>query len=78
MDTADLTPIQRAVYAAVRRILDGKAGIHPRLAHMDEVEREMRDQTLNALRDLYRMDILSANLDVNKRPMFDIKNPIQS
>lgn len=75
MGTDDLTPIQQVALEIVKEITDSKAGMIPRMAHMTEMRRVANEKILAALRELYRMRLVSVSLDINKNPMFAINDP---
>lgn len=73
-----LTPIQRIAYELVREILDAKQDrVEPCLAHIFEIRNSLNVELIEALRELCRRGVLSVNLDLNKNPMFKIKEDIQ-
>lgn len=74
-NTAGLTPIQSMVYDAVREIVEIKRGnVTPALATLPEVYNMFHVEILEALRQLYRLRLITHHFDVNKRPLFGMKD----
>lgn len=72
--TDGLTDMERLAYEAVSEITEMKRGtVIPCLAHIREVRNSMNVELTEALRELCRKGLLSVNLDVNKNPMFKIR-----
>ncbi len=71
---AELTAMQKIVYDAVTEILDMKrVEVEPCVAHINEVRNLVNIELTEALRDLCRRGLLSFSIDINKHPMFYIK-----
>lgn len=75
--TTQLTPIQQLAYEAVVEIIEVKTGqTEPCVARLSEVRNSFNAELTEALRELCRRGILGVSLDLNKNPMFRIKNPL--
>ena len=73
----EVTPMQRLAYDAIEEIINLKRGnIEPCMAHITEIRNSINTEILEALRELYRRGVLSVSIDLNKNPMFSIKNPL--
>lgn len=73
----ELTPLQILAYEAVVEIIEVKRdAVVPCMAHINEIRNSINIEPTEALRELCRKGILSASLDINKNPMFQIKQPI--
>lgn len=78
MGTDNLTPIQQVAYDLVAEIIEAKQNVvEPCAAHINEIRNSLNVELLEALRELCRREVLAARLDINKNPMFTIKEPIQ-
>lgn len=74
----ELTPIQRIAYDAISEIIEMKRGnVVPCVAHITEIRNSINVELMEALRSLCRQEVLSVGLDLNKNPMFSIKQPLQ-
>lgn len=70
----ELTPIQRLAYELVKEIYEAKQGnVEPCFAHISEIRNSINVELMEALRELCRRNILSVSLDLNKNPMFQLK-----
>lgn len=70
-----LTPIQQIAYEAVSEIIETRQGaVEPCVAHINEIRNSVNIELTEALRELCRNGTLSVSIDVNKNPMFKIKN----
>lgn len=78
MATNEYTAMHRLAYETVCEILDAKRDVvEPCMAHINEIRNSFNVELMEALRELCRRDILAVSLDINKNPMFTIKNPMQ-
>lgn len=74
-----LTPLQRMVYDTVKEITEAKQGnTDPNFALITEIRNSLHVELMEALRDLCRLGILAYSLDVNRNPMFKIKQEIEN
>lgn len=70
----ELTLIQEVALGLIQEILEAKQGrVEPCVAHISEIRNSMSVELTEALRELCRKGVLSVSLDVNKNPMFRIK-----
>lgn len=70
--------MHRLAYETVCEILDAKSDtVEPCMAHIKEILNSFNVELMEALRELCRRDILAVSLDINKNPLFTIKNPMQ-
>lgn len=73
-DANALTPLQATVFETVCEILDMKRGaVEPCMAHINEIRNSINIELMEALRELCRRGMLSVSIDVNKNPMFQLK-----
>lgn len=78
MANTEYTAMHRIAYETVCEILDTKRDtVEPCMAHINEIRNSFNVELMEALRELCRRDILAVSLDINKNPMFTIKNPLQ-
>lgn len=73
-----MTPAEEAAYGAVREIITAKEGVRlPYLAHIREICGALPSMTpeeaREAMRGLYRAGKVTLHFDVNKRPMFGLR-----
>lgn len=67
-------PMQRLAYDTVVEILDIKRGtVEPCMAHINEIRNSLNVELMEALRTLYRRGLLTYHIDINKNPMFGLK-----
>lgn len=72
--TAPLTPLQTIALDTIREILDLKQGaVEPCVAHINEIRNSVSVELTEALRELCRKGYLAVSVDVNKNPMFTIR-----
>lgn len=72
-----VTPLQHLVYECIAEIIEAKRDtVEPCMAHINEIRNSVNVELMEALRELYRRGVLSVSKDINKNPMFYIKNPI--
>ena len=77
-DASGLTPLQTIAYEAVREIIDVKQGaVEPCMAHINEIRNSINVELTEALRELCRKGMLTASLDLNKKPMFKFPQKIR-
>lgn len=66
--------MQRLAYDTVVEILDIKRGtVEPCMAHINEIRNYLNVELMEALRELYRRGLLTYHIDINKNPMFGLK-----
>lgn len=66
--------MQRLAYDTVVEILDIKRGtVEPCMAHINEIRNSLNVELMEALRTLYRRGLLTYHIDINKNPMFGLK-----
>lgn len=66
--------MQRLAYDTVVEILDIKRGtVEPCMAHINEIRNSLNVELMEVLRGLCREGVLACHLDINKNPMFGLK-----
>lgn len=76
-NTSNISPLQKLAYEIVSEIIEMKQGsVEPCMAHINEIRNSFNIELMEALRVLYRKGILSCSTDINKNPMFQIKNQL--
>ena len=71
-----MTEIEKMAYSLVEEITSAKEGrVVPCSATIDEIKTAFHVELTEALRNLCQARVLSANLDINKKPMYKIINP---
>ncbi len=71
-----MNAIERIAYGYIEKITAEKEGVvSPVLATIDEIKIALHADLNEALRNLYKHGIISFNIDINKKPMFKIKQP---
>ena len=66
--------MQRLAYDTVVEILGIKRGtVEPCMAHINEIRNSLNVELMEALRTLYRRGLLTYHIDINKNPMFGLK-----
>lgn len=69
-----MNAIERIAYDYIEKITAEKEGVvSPVLATIDEIKIALHADLNEALRNLYKQGIISFNIDINKKPMFKIK-----
>ena len=66
--------IQRLTFDIVKEIVETKRGnVAPAYASLIEIHNMFHVEILEALRTLYRRGLLTYHIDINKNPMFGLK-----
>lgn len=66
--------MQKMAIEAIEEILEFKAGsVEPCVAHISEIRNSLNVNLMESLRDLYRKGVITVQLDINKQPMFQLK-----
>lgn len=69
------TEEQSIVYNTILGIVKSKQGtVDPCMARIGEIRDIVGFDPIECLRELYRQGVLRVSVDVNKNPMFQIKN----
>lgn len=75
--TTELTFMQQLVYDTIQEVLEMKRGTtEPCLAHITEIRNSVNVDLMEALRELYRKGLISVSKDLNKNPMFSIRESL--
>lgn len=70
----ETNPMRRIAYDAIAEIIDLKQGVQaPALAHISEIRNSLNVELMEVLRGLCREGVLVRHLDINKNPMFGLK-----
>lgn len=74
MATPDNSFFKEYIYEIIREITDTKQGVvEPNFAHIDEIRKSINIELMEVLRAMTREGVLSYSIDINKKPMFQIK-----
>lgn len=66
--------LRQYIYEIISEIVEAKRGtVEPCMAHIDEIRKSINIEVMEALRAMAREGVLSYSIDINKKPMFQIK-----
>lgn len=74
MAMTDNSFLRQYIYEIISEIVEAKRGaVEPCMAHIDEIRKSINIEVMEALRAMVREGVLSYSIDINKKPMFQIK-----